>query len=190
MKLGRRCSWLAVVKFQVPDTTVAVPRSVAPSNTFTELTPLVSLTVPDSASVLSLFTPPLQIVVVKPVFVPMVELIVSLGAVVSSVKEKAVVSGDVAGDVGLPHIDDVCPLRQLARRRGAGAPVAAAVDPGLHRRPALDAVQRQRRIVGGLVAARGAGVVGKRHARGGGPVSRVKEKAAGRELPANRWGAP
>ena len=72
---------------------------------------------------------------------------------------------DVAGDVGLAHLDGVGPLHQLGEGRGAGAPVAAAVDRVLDRRPALHARQRQRRIVGDLVAARGARVVGKRHAR-------------------------
>ena len=54
-----------VVKFQLPATIVAAPRSVAPSNTCTDDTPLVSLTVPDSASVLSWVSPPLAIVVVR-----------------------------------------------------------------------------------------------------------------------------
>ena len=71
---------------------------------------------------------------------------------------------DVAGKIGLPHLDGVGPLRQLGQRRGAGAPVAAAVERVLDRGPGLHARQRQRRIVGDLVAARGAGVVGKRHA--------------------------
>ena len=54
---------------------------------------MVSLTVPDSASVLSLVKPPLEIVVVKPVFVPIVLLIASVGAVVSSVKLSVAVPG-------------------------------------------------------------------------------------------------
>ena len=50
-----------------------------------------SLTVPDSASVLSWVRPPLVIVVVEPVLVPIVALIVSLGAVVSTVAVTAAV---------------------------------------------------------------------------------------------------
>ena len=94
--------------------------------------------------------------------------------------------GDVAGEVGLAHLDGVGPLHQLGEGGGAGAPVAAAVERVLDRGPALDAGQRQRRIVGDLVAARGAGVVGQRHARRGRvAVSRVKAKEAGVEtLPA------
>src|SRR5258706_103106 len=76
----------AVVKFQVPPLTVAVPSRFAPSKTCTDDTPLASLTVPDSASVLSVVSPPLAIVVVAPVSVPIVLLIVSAGAVVSNVK--------------------------------------------------------------------------------------------------------
>ena len=76
----------AVVKLQVPLLTVALPSRFAPSKTCTDDTPLASLTVPDSASVLSLVSPPLAIVVVAPVFVPIVLLIVSAGNVVSSVK--------------------------------------------------------------------------------------------------------
>ncbi|BAV48109.1 Uncharacterized protein MLTONO_3206 [Mesorhizobium loti] len=75
----------AVVNVQVLPVIVAAPRSVLPSNTCTEATPLLSLTVPESASVLSLVRPPLLIVVVSPVLVPIVELIVSIGAVVSTV---------------------------------------------------------------------------------------------------------
>ena len=80
-----------VVKLQLPPTIVAAPRSVAPSNTCTDDTPLASLTVPDSASVLSWVSPPLVIVVVEPLSVPIVELIVSLGAVVSTVAVTAAV---------------------------------------------------------------------------------------------------
>src|SRR6266404_4786300 len=79
-----------VVKLQLPPLIVAAPRSVAPSNTCTD-DRLASPTVPDSASVLSLVTPPLEIVVVAPVSVPIVLLIVSLGLVVSSVKLSAAV---------------------------------------------------------------------------------------------------
>ena len=83
----------AVVKLQPPNpTNVAAPRSFKPSNTCTDATPLVSLTVPDSASVLSLVKPPLEIVAVSPVFVPIVLLIVSLGLVVSTVIVSAEVS--------------------------------------------------------------------------------------------------
>src|SRR6266436_771484 len=74
-----------VVKLQLPPLTVAAPRSVAPSNTCTD-DRFASLTVPDSASVLSLVTPPLEIVGVAPVSVPIVLLIVSLGGTVSTVK--------------------------------------------------------------------------------------------------------
>src|SRR5207245_708674 len=77
----------AVVSVQVLPVIVAAPRSVLPSNTCTEATPLLSLTVPDSASVLSLVRPPLLIVVVSPVLVPIVELIVSIGDVSSTVTE-------------------------------------------------------------------------------------------------------
>src|SRR6266436_5072696 len=80
----------AVVKLQLPPLTVAAPRSVAPSNTCTD-DRLASLTVPDSASVLSLVTPPLEIVVVAPVSVPIVLLNVSLGLVVSTVAVTAAV---------------------------------------------------------------------------------------------------
>ena len=73
-----------VVKLQLPPLIVAAPRSVAPSNTCTD-DRFASLTVPDSASVLSLVTAPLEIVVVAPVSVPIVPLIVSLGLVVSTV---------------------------------------------------------------------------------------------------------
>ena len=73
---------------------------------------------------------------------------------------------DVAGEVGLAHLDGVGALHQLGEGGGAGAPVAAAVERVLDRGPALDAGERQRSIVGDLVAARGAGVVGKRHPRG------------------------
>src|SRR6266404_5747587 len=79
-----------VVKLQLPPLIVAAPRSVAPSNTCTD-DRLASPTVPDSASVLSLVTPPLEIVVVAPVSVPIVLLIVSLGLEVSSVKLSAAV---------------------------------------------------------------------------------------------------
>src|SRR6266478_1052619 len=81
----------AVVKLQPPSpSSVATPRSVAPSNTCTD-DRLASLTVPDSASVLSLVTPPLEIVGLAPVFVPIVLLIVSLGLVVSTVAVTAAV---------------------------------------------------------------------------------------------------
>ena len=85
--VGQRTGGIA----QVPPLTVAVPSKVAPSKTCTDDTPLASLTVPDSASVLSLVSPPLEIVVVEPVSVPIVPLIVSLGAVVSTVAVTAAV---------------------------------------------------------------------------------------------------
>src|SRR6266436_1177039 len=80
----------AVVKLQLPPLTVAAPRSVTPSNTCTD-DRFASLTVPDSASVLSLLTPPLEIVGVAPVSVPIVLLIVSAGLVVSTVAVTAAV---------------------------------------------------------------------------------------------------
>src|SRR5439155_280113 len=72
------------VKVQPLPAMVAAPRSVLPSNTCSDATPLRSLKVPDSASVLSLVSPPLLIVDVSPLLVPVVELIVSLGPVVST----------------------------------------------------------------------------------------------------------
>ena len=81
----------------------------------------------------------------------------------SRVKAKCGAGRDVAGHVGLAHLDGVGTLHQLARGRGAGAPVAAAVDRVFDRGPALQARQRQRRVVGDLVGARGARVVGQRH---------------------------
>src|SRR5258708_38866639 len=72
-----------VVKLQLLPLIVAAPRSVAPSNTCTD-DRFASLTVPDSASLLSLVNPPLEIIVVAPVSVPIVLLIVSLGLVGST----------------------------------------------------------------------------------------------------------
>ena len=75
-----------VVKAQLPEASiVAAPKSVEPSNTRTDDTPSTSLTVPDRVSVSSFVRPPLVIVAVRPVVVPIVELIVSLGGTVSTI---------------------------------------------------------------------------------------------------------
>ena len=91
---------------------------------------------------------------------------------------------DVAGEVGLPHVDGVGPLHQLARGRGAGAPVAAAVDRVLDRGPALHpgdvsegslvVLSLPEEPVSLVSATTGAAV----------PVSSVKENAVSLVLPA------
>src|SRR5207245_10898961 len=81
----------ALRSVQVLPVIVAAPRSVLPSNTCTEATPLLSLTVPDSASVLSLVRPPLLIVGVSPDSAQIVALLPSPGAVVSTVAVTAAV---------------------------------------------------------------------------------------------------
>jgi hypothetical protein len=79
----------------------AGPRSVAPSKIWTEATPFVSLTVPDSTSVLSFVRPPLLIVDVSPVFVTIVELKVRMGPCSSTRTELEVVASVAAPAVTL-----------------------------------------------------------------------------------------
>ena len=92
---------------------------------------------------------------------------------------------DVAGEVGLAHLDGVRPCTSWA---SVGALVLQLLPPSSEYStvaPLSIPVSVSEAIVGDLVAARGAGVVGKRHPRRRRhAVSRVKEKAVSLVLPA------
>ena len=190
------------MKLQVPAFTVAVPSSRSRRRRpCTDDTPLVSLTVPDSASVLSLVSPPLEIVVVEPVSVPIVaaDRLARRRGVDGRRHRRG--GGGVAGIVGGLGGEAVAAVRQ---RRGGEAPGAgvhrrgtqqgrAVVD--LHRRHPVGvahrARQRQRVVLGQPAArdrrgragvgadrradrlARRRGVDRRRHRRGGGDVAGI-----------------
>src|SRR5439155_388871 len=93
----------------------------------TDPTPLVSLAETDRASVLSLVRPPLVIVVVVPVFVPIVVLKVSAGIVVSTVAVTAGLVVNVLPAASVAFAVKLC--APLARDAFVNVQVPLARDP-------------------------------------------------------------